>query len=243
MCDELVNEGATFKQPKEIAQEADYIFMMLGYPHDVRNMVLDKESGILQHMKPGSTLIDCTTSSPELAQQIAAQGLERGIHSVDAPVSGGDIGARKGCVASMVGGSEEGVNGAMDLMQAYSVEVAHMGEAGSGQYTKLCNQMMLATTMVGVCEALLLAQKAGVNHEKMIELLGKGGASSFTVLDLAPRMINRNFGPGFYVEYFVKDLGICLDECRRMNLSVPGTAQAFQLYEMMMAQDRHRMGH
>ena len=215
---------------------------MLGYPHDVRDMVLDETNGILQHMKAGSTLIDHTTSSPELAENIASKAQERGIHSVDAPVSGGDIGAQNGALVTMVGGTEDGVSSVRTLLEIYSQEVQHMGVPGAGQHTKMANQIMIATTMVGLCESLLYAQKANLNHQQMINLLSKGAAGSFSMEKLGPRMLKRDFNPGFYVEHFVKDLGIVLDECRRMKLSVPGVALAFQLYQLMMAQDKGRNG-
>ena len=142
----------------------------------------------------------------------------------------------------MVGGTDEGVAGVMPLLDVYSQDVQHMGAPGTGQHTKALNQIMIATTMVGVCEALLYAQKAGIDHDKMIKLLSKGGAGSFQLEKLGPRMIRRDFDPGFYVEHFVKDLGIVLEETKRMNLSVPGTAQAYQLYMLMMASGKSRMG-
>lgn len=166
-------------QPKDIAKEADFLFLMLGYPHDVRNMVLDEKDGILNHMKAGSVLIDHTTSSPELAEQIAVHSSARQVESVDAPVSGGDIGAKNGNLVTMVGGTEEGVGKVNELLEIYSQQVEHMGKPGAGQHTKAANQVMIATTMVGVCEALLYGQKAGLNHEQMINLLSKGGAGSF----------------------------------------------------------------
>ena len=187
-------------------------------------MVLDESVGILQHMKAGSTLIDHTTSSPTLAEEIFAKATERNIHSIDAPVSGGDIGARSGKLVTMVGGTEQGVQSVRELLDIYSVEVQHMGATGAGQHTKACNQIMIATTMVGVCESLLYAQRVGLNHEQMINLLSKGAAGSFSLEKVGPRMLKRDFEPGFYAKHFLKDLGIVLEECRRMKLSVPGTA-------------------
>ena len=226
-ADELVSAGAQFMQPSEIAKSADFVFLMLGYPHDVKNMVLDETDGILQHMRQGTTLIDHTTSSPSLAEEIAVQAEAKGVHSVDAPVSGGDIGAQNGKLVTMVGGTEAGVSSCQALLDVYSQEVQHMGAPGAGQHTKAANQIMIGTTMVGLCESLLYAQKAGLNHQQMINLLSKGAAGSFSMEKLGPRMLKRDFEPGFYVEHFVKDLGIVLDECKRSNLSVPGTALAF----------------
>jgi len=234
-ADELVAAGATFMEPVEIAKQADYIFLMLGFPQDVRDIVLKEGTGILHHMKSGATLVDHTTSSPALAVEIAELGASRGIHSVDAPVSGGDIGAKNGKLVVMVGGTEAGVASVRDLLDIYSLNVQHMGAPGAGQHTKMANQIMIATTMVGLCESLLYAQKANLDHQQMISLLKAGAAGSFSLEKLGPRMLTRDFEPGFYVEHFVKDLGIVLDESRIMNLSVPGTALAYQLYQAMMA--------
>jgi 3-hydroxyisobutyrate dehydrogenase len=181
-------------------------------------------------MKAGSYLVDHTTSSPSLAIKIAELAKAQGVHSVDAPVSGGDIGARNGALVTMVGGDQESVDGVRPLLDIYSQNVQHMGAPGAGQHTKAANQIMIATTMVGLCESLLYAQKAGLDHMQMINLLSKGAAGSFSLEKLGPRMMKRDFEPGFYVEHFVKDLGICLDESKRMNISVPGTALAAQMY-------------
>ena len=161
---------------------------------------------------------------------------------MDAPVSGGDIGAQAGNLIIMTGGTDEAVESARPLLDYYSQEVAHMGGAGAGQHTKLANQMMNAFNMAGVCESLLYAEKAGLNHEKLITLLSKGGAKSWWLENCGPNMIRRDFTPGFQVELFVKDLGMVLDECRRMNLAVPGTALIFQLYQTLMAQGKGRDG-
>jgi len=160
---DLINEGAEFAEPKVIAQNSDFLFLMLGYPHDVENVVLDEKTGILQHMKEGSVLVDHTTSSPGLALKIYQEALKKGVRSLDAPVSGGDIGARNGTLVTMVGGEKEAVDQTMDIFKTYSAEVQHMGEAGAGQHTKMANQIMIANTMIGVCEALIYGHKAGLD--------------------------------------------------------------------------------
>ena len=193
-------------------------------------------------MKKGAFLVDHTTSSPELAIRIAEQADAQGVKSIDAPVSGGDIGAKNGQLVTMVGGDTSAVEEVRPLLDIYSKDVQHMGKAGAGQYTKAANQINIATTMVGVCESLLFAQKAGLNIDQMIQLLSKGAAGSFSLQVLAPRMLKRDFEPGFYVEHFVKDLGIILDESRRMGIALPGTSQAEQLYQALMAQGGARMG-
>jgi len=241
-ADELVQAGAEYLEPAEIAKKADYLFLMLGYPIDVEKMVLDPEVGILKHMKAGAFLIDHTTSSPDLAERIAVEGNKVGVKSIDAPVSGGDIGAKAGKLVTMVGGETEAVETCRHLMDLYSQQVQLMGGPGAGQHTKCANQIMIATTMVGTCEALIYGHKAGLDLSQMIPLLSKGAAGSFTLEKLGPRMLRRDFEPGFYVEHFVKDLGIALAESKRMGLATPGLALAAQFYHALVAQGGERMG-
>ena len=162
-ADELVAAGATFMPALEIAKQSDFLFLMLGYPHDVEKMVLQKDEGILHHMKPGSYLIDHTTSSPDLALRIALAAHELKIGSIDAPVSGGDIGAKNGQLVVMAGGTEADIEACKPLMNVYSKEIQHMGPPGAGQHTKAANQIMIASTMIGVCEALIYSHKAGLD--------------------------------------------------------------------------------
>ena len=211
---------------------------MLGYPKDVEETVLSEASGIAKHMREGAILIDHTSSSPELAIRIK----EAGINAIDAPVSGGDIGARNGCLVTMVGGSIDTVNRALPIMNCYSANCKYMGDVGAGHHTKMANQIMIGTTMIGLCEALLYAHKAGLKIDDMINLLCKGAAGSFSLEKLGPRMLKRDFEPGFYVEHFVKDLGIALDEGKRLGLALPGTALAQQFYHALVAQGGARMG-
>eukprot|EP00347_Sterkiella_histriomuscorum_P010210 403377178 len=241
-ADDLIQNGAQFKEPKELAQTSDVLFLMLGYPHDVEQVVLDEKNGILQHMKEGAVLIDHTTSSPGLALRIYEAAKQRGVKSIDAPVSGGDIGARNGTLVTMVGGDKEVVDQSYDILKTYSAEVQHMGDGGAGQHTKMANQIMIANTMVGTCEALIYGHKAGLDLHQMILLLNKGAAGSFSLDKLAPRMLRRDFEPGFYVEHFIKDLGIALEEARRMKLGLPGLALASQLYQALGAQGFERKG-
>jgi len=197
---------------------------MLGYPHDVDKMVYDTDHGIAKHMRPGSFLVDHTTSSPALAMRIANDMAERQVGSIDAPVSGGDVGAKTGKLVTMIGGRDSDIDSCLPLMNCYSAECQNMGGPGAGQHTKAANQVMIASTMVGLCESLIYGHKAGLNLDQMIQLLSKGAAGSFSLDKLAPRMLRRDFEPGFYVEHFVKDLGIVLDESKRMGISMPGTA-------------------
>lgn len=198
------------------------MFLMLGYPHDVENMMLHPETGILKHMKKGAYVIDHTTSSPDIAMKIAAEAAKLGVNSVDAPVSGGDVGAKNGCLVIMCGGEEAHVNDVRPFMSLYGQQIEWMGSAGAGQHTKAANQIMIANTLFGVCESLIYGHKAGLNLDQMIKLLNKGAAGSAQLEKLAPRMLKRDFDPGFYVEHFFKDLGIALSECERMGLTLPG---------------------
>ena len=229
-ADELVRMGAVYcDHPRDIAKKADYLVLMLGFPNDVQDMVFgtgDAGSGILEHMRSGSYLIDHTTSSPGLAERIAAEAKKKGIFSIDAPVSGGDIGAKNGKLVAMIGGEAAAVEKCMPLFRCYSAECQNMGGPGAGQHTKAANQIMIGSTMIGLCEALIYSHKAGLPLDSLIELLSKGAAGSFSLAKLAPRMLKRDFDPGFYVEHFVKDLGIALSEAKRMGISMPGTALA-----------------
>ena len=228
-------------KPHELAAESDVLFLMLGYPHDVESMVLG-EQGILKHMKPGSFLIDHTTSSPGLAYKIWEEAKEREIHSLDAPVSGGDIGAKNGQVITMVGAEEEAFEKIEPLFNHYSKTVKLMGGPSKGQHTKAANQIMIGTNMLGVAEALIYSHKAGLDIEEIISLLSGGAAGSFSLSALGPRMHKRDFDPGFYVEHFAKDLAIVLDEAKNGDLSLPGTALSHQLYRSVMANGGSRDG-
>lgn len=237
----LLDNGAVYKQPQEIAREADFIFLMLGYPHDVESMTLGSE-GIVQHMKEGSVLVDHTTSSPKLAELISEEAKQRGVGSIDAPVSGGDVGAKAGQVVTMCGGEPDVFDKTLPLLETYSKGVELLGGPGKGQHTKCVNQIMIATTMVGVAEAMIYSHKAGLDIGAWLELINGGSAGSFSLEKLGPRMLRRDFDPGFYVEHFVKDLGIALDEAKNMGVTIPGTAQAHQLYTALKANDGGRLG-
>lgn len=230
---ELIDMGAKFLEPIEIAKSCETIFLMLGYPRDVEEMVLG-EKGILQHMKKGSYLIDHTTSSPDLAVQIYNKAKEQGVYSYDAPVSGGDVGAREARLVVMVGGEESAFSPIEEIMKCYSSKINLMGDAGKGQHTKMSNQIIIASTMIGVVEGMLYAKKANLDVEKVIQLLGGGAAGSFSLNVYGPRILNRDFEPGFYVEHFVKDLGICLNEAEKMGLKLAGLELAHKFYSMMI---------
>src|SRR5205807_10139858 len=183
-----------------------------------------------------------TTSEPALAREVFEAARAKGVHAVDAPVSGGDVGAREARLSIMIGGEAPIVQALMPLLQAMGKTIVHQGPAGAGQHTKMVNQILIATNMIGVCEALLYGYKAGLDLKTVLQSVGGGAAASWSLNNLGPRMIDRNFEPGFFVEHFIKDMGIALDEARRMNLSLPGLALANQLYLAVQAQGYGRKG-
>lgn len=238
----LVKNGAIWADsPYDLVQNVDIIFTMVGFPSDVEEVHFSK-NGILNGATPGQTLVDMTTTSPSLAGRIYQAAKEKGCQAVDAPVSGGDIGARNGTLSIMTGGDQEAVDALNPLFEILGKNIVYQGKAGSGQHAKMCNQIVIAGTMVGVCESLLYAYKAGLDPETMLLSITRGAAACWTLDNLAPRMIRKNFDPGFYVDHFVKDMGIALDEAKRMNLSLPGLALVNQLYIAVQAQGHGKRG-
>ena len=239
--DEAVSQGANYLLPEEVAEKSDVLFLMLGYPQDVKNMIMD-ERNLLKYMKAGSILVDHTTSSPSLARQIHAQCKAKNVGALDAPVSGGDVGAKNGTLVTMVGGDVEHFDQVKRIMSTYSQTVKLLGKAGQGQNTKACNQICIANNMIGVVEALVFGYKAGLDLNEVINTIEGGAAGSFSLRVLGPRMLKRDFDPGFFVEHFVKDMEIILNEARKSNLCLPGVALASQLYQSLMAHGGARMG-
>lgn len=238
----LLAKGATWAgSPKEVAQNSDVIFSIVGFPSDVREVLLG-EDGALTGAKADSVLVDMTTSQPSLAVEVYEAAKARGVHSVDAPVSGGDIGARNAALSIMIGGDKEIVTALQPLWEAMGKTIVHQGEAGAGQHTKMVNQILIATGMIGVCEALLYGYRSGLDLPTVLKSVSSGAAGSWSLSNLAPRVIDNNFDPGFFVEHFIKDMGIALDESRRMGLSMPGLALAQQLYLAVQAQGFGRNG-
>lgn len=238
----LVERGAkAATSPREVAESSDVVFTIVGYPADVRSVTLGP-AGTLEGARPGLVLVDMTTSEPALAAEIAEAARAKGVHSVDAPVSGGDVGAREARLSIMVGGEPEVSEALRPLFEVMGKTVVHQGPAGSGQHTKMVNQILIASGMIGVCEALLYGHKAGLDLTTVLQSVGTGAAGSWSLNNLGPRMIAGNFDPGFLVEHFLKDMGIALAESRRMRLSLPGLALAEQLYRAVEAQGDGRKG-
>lgn len=227
--------------PREVAEASDVIFTIVGHPRDVREVVLG-DQGTLAGANSGAILVDMTTSEPALAVEISEKAQAKGVGSIDAPVSGGDVGAEEARLSIMIGGEADVVDAVRPLFEAMGKTIVHQGNAGAGQHAKMVNQVLIASNMIGVCEALLYGYKAGLDLETVLKSVSGGAAGSWSLSNLAPRMIADNFEPGFFVEHFLKDMGIALGEARRMNLAMPGLALAEQLYQAVAAQGFGRKG-
>ena len=238
----LLEKGAAWaNSPKAVAEASDVVFTIVGFPHDVREVILG-EQGVLAGFSAGKVVVDMTTSEPSLAVEIAAAAEAIGANSIDAPVSGGDIGAREARLSIMIGGHEEVVQSVMSLFEIMGKTLVHQGGPGAGQHTKMVNQTLIATNMIGVCEALLYAYRAGLDLPTVMQSVASGAAGSWSLSNLGPRIIDNNFDPGFFVEHFIKDMGIALAEAKRMQLSLPGLALAHQLYLALAAQGHVKDG-
>lgn len=232
----LLDAGATWADsPQAVAEQSDIVFAIVGFPKDVRETFLCPERGVLAAKSLPHTIVDMTTSEPTLAVEIHDAASKLGVHALDAPVSGGDLGAREGKLSIMIGGSSEVVSALQPCWEALGQRIVHQGPAGSGQHTKMVNQTLISTMMIGVCEALIYGYRAGLNLETVLQSVGSGAAGSWSLTNLGPRIIANDFDPGFFVDHFVKDMGIALAESRRMGLSMPGLAMAEQLYRSVQA--------
>ncbi len=238
----VLDQGARWADsPQALLEHADVICSMVGFPNDVRKIYLGT-NGLLAHAHPGQVFVDFTTSEPSLAQEIAEAANERQAFALDAPVSGGDVGANRGTLSIMVGGEGSAFEALTPIFQVFGKVVMHHGLAGCGQHAKLCNQITIAGTMIGVCEALVYAHRAGVNGEKLLLSIGQGAAKCWTLENLAPKILQRDFAPGFFVEHFIKDMGIALGEANRMGLLLPGLAVVHKLYQAVQSYGHGRSG-
>jgi 3-hydroxyisobutyrate dehydrogenase len=227
----LIERGAQWHDSaRNAGVGAEVVFTMVGYPEELREVVLG-DTGVLRSMTSGSLLIDCTTSSPSLAVEIAKAAGVKGVLSLDAPVSGGDVGARNAALSIMVGGDQAAFDRAMPLLQKLGKTIVHQGPAGSGQHTKMVNQILIAAGMVALCEGLTYARAAGLDCERVMQSVSGGAAGSWSLTNYGPRILKGDFAPGFYVEHFIKDMKIAIDEATRMKLNLPGLAMARHLYE------------
>lgn len=239
---QLLDQGALWAEsPVALAEKADVICTMVGFPKDVRDVYLSKD-GLLSNARPGQVVVDLTTSEPSLAREIADRAKEQHAFALDAPVSGGDLGAKQGTLSIMVGGDLSAFEALKPILGVFGKRLVHHGPVGCGQHAKLCNQITIAGTMVGVCEALWYAHQAGLDGEKLLESIRQGAAGCWTLDHLAPKMLQRDFAPGFFVEHFIKDMGLALAEANRMGLLLPGLAVVHKLYQAVQAHGHGRSG-
>ena len=238
----LIQKGAIWvDSPGQVAEQTDVLFTMVGFPEDVREVYFGK-GGILEAARPGSILVDMTTTEPALAREIYQTAKERGVFAVDAPVSGGDTGARNATLSIMAGGDREVVDAIQPVLEAMGKNIVHQGPAGSGQHTKMCNQIVITGTMIGMCESLIYGFKAGLDLPTMLSSIQGGAAKCWALDNLAPRILQRDFAPGFLIDHFIKDMGIALKESARMELFLPGLSLVHQLYLAVKAQGHGKSG-
>ncbi len=238
----LLAAGACWADsPRSVASQADVVFTIVGFPGDVREVYLDNQ-GLLIEARANQVFVDMTTSEPSLAKEVAEMARMKGAYALDAPVSGGDVGARTATLSIMLGGDREVVNALNPLFNILGKTIVYQGNAGAGQHAKLCNQITIAGTMIGVCESLLYGYQAGLDLNTMLSSIRGGAAACWTLDNLAPRILDRNFDPGFFVDHFIKDMGIALEEAQRMNLQLPGLSLVRQLYLAVQAHGYGRMG-
>ena len=241
-ADGLLDRGAVWADtPAEAAAASDVSFAIVGFPEDVREVFLGGE-GLLAGASPGDLVVDMTTSEPALAAEIAERAAAMGVSAVDAPVSGGDVGARNGTLSIMIGGEEEAVERARPVFGTMGKTIVRQGGPGAGQHTKAVNQILIAACIVGLSEALLYGQRAGLDLEAVMESVSGGAAGSWSLSNYGPRMLGGDFEPGFFVDHFVKDMGIALREAAAMHIPAPGLALAHELYVSLQAQGLGRKG-
>jgi len=238
----LLDRGASWAvHPADVAAASDIIFTIVGFPQDVREVYFG-DAGVLGRARAGQIFVDMTTTEPQIAKDIDEAARKAGAAGIDAPVSGGDVGARNATLSIMIGGDRAAIDRVMPLFEAMGKRIMVQGGAGAGQHTKMSNQIVIAGTMVGVCESMLYAYKAGLSLESMVDCIRGGAAACWALDNLAPRVIKRDFEPGFIVEHFIKDMAIALAEADRMHIVLPGLALAHQLYGAVRAQGHGRRG-
>lgn len=239
---DLFNLGVNWEDtPKEVAEQSDVIITMVGYPQDVEQVYFE-ENGIFAGCEQGKIVIDMTTSTPTLGIKIFNRAKDLGIKALDAPVSGGDIGAKNGTLSIMVGGDKETYDDVYPIFTALGKNIVYQGEAGAGHHTKMCNQIANASTMIGVMEALVYAQKSGLDPERMLESIGSGAASSWAMNNLLPRVLKEDYAPGFFIKHFIKDMEIALEEAKRMEFELPGSELAKEMYAKLAEQGEGESG-
>lgn len=241
--DGLVKRGATLlKEVKDAPLNADVIFSMVGYPKDVEEVYLG-ENGLIKTAKEGQVFVDMTTSSPTLAKKISEEFTKVGAAALDLPVTGGDIGAKNGTLSIMAGGDkkvfEETV---LPLVKNFGKNITYFGEAGKGQYTKLANQIAIATTMISVAESFKFAKEVGLNLDNFFNIVSTGSGGSFSMTSYGPRILKGDFKPGFFIHHFIKDMRLALEECEKMNIKLPGLETAYEVYNELEEEVRNTNG-
>ncbi|WP_153720578.1 NAD(P)-dependent oxidoreductase [Sporosarcina cascadiensis] len=235
-ADPLVELGAKWADTVgDAVKGADIVFTMIGMPSDVEEVYFS-ENGIFSNGHPSQIIVDMTTSSPDLAVKIAEKAEVLQMKSLDAPVSGGDVGARNGTLSIMCGGEKALFDRLLPVLSVFGKQIVYQGPAGAGQHTKMCNQIIVAGNMIGACESLAYAMKSGLNPDTMLQSVMSGAAGSFCLSNLGPRIIEGDYEPGFFVKHFVKDLNIALQESERLNLDLPGLKLARKTYSELIEQ-------
>lgn len=239
---ELIAEGAVWcENPGECAKDRDAVITIVGYPKDVEEVYFG-ENGILDQANRGTYLIDMTTTSPKLSAKIYAAGRERGLHVLDAPVSGGDVGAQKGTLAIMVGGDREDFDACYEIFSAMGTSIIYEGQAGSGQHVKMANQIAIAGTVTGVCEAIAYTKAMGVDTDKMIRTIAGGAAGSWQLSNLGPKMAAGDYEPGFYIKHIIKDMKIAEEEAEEKNLVLPILEKVCEMYQELEKEGKGNNG-
>jgi len=240
--DDLLHSGAIgCSSPRDVALQSDVVFSMVGYPSDVEEVLLGPE-GVLPHIAEGGVIVDMTTSKPGLAVQIAEQSAKKNVFALDAPVSGGDIGAREARLSIMVGGDAAVFEALMPIWKVIGTNYVHQGPAGSGQHTKVVNQILIAASMVGLCESMLYAKQSGLDPTNVLKSVSAGAAGSWSLTNLTPRILRGDFAPGFFVDHIVKDLGIAIEEADSLELDLPGLVHARKMYAYLQTLDHGSSG-
>ncbi|UOE56944.1 NAD(P)-dependent oxidoreductase [Bacillus sp. CMF12] len=239
---ELIENGAKWAEtPLDVAKKANVIITIVGYPADVEEVYLG-ENGIITNGRDNTYVIDMTTSTPTLAKRIYEEAGKKGMHAIDAPVSGGDIGARDAKLSIMAGGDRDAFLAVEPIFNLLGTNIVYQGKAGAGQHTKMCNQIAIASNMIGVCEAVVYAEKAGLDPSTVLQSISSGAAGSWSLSNLAPRIIDGNFEPGFYIKHFIKDMNIALDEAEAMGMMTPGLALAKKMYAELSEKGEENSG-
>lgn len=224
-----------------LAKKCDIIFTIVGFPQDVKNIYFG-ENGLLENARQGTILVDMTTSSPSLASEITKIAAEKGIEALDAPVSGGDTGAKNGTLTFFVGGKQETFNAVLPYLKTMGKKIALLGNSGKGQYAKLANQIAIAGTMTGMCEAMAFAKECGLNVETVIELLCGGAADTWSLRHYAPRILKEDYDPGFFVKHYIKDMKLAEEAGEKMDLDMPALTLTRELYEELEEEGLEELG-